>query len=67
MCKIDEGPCSHNKSFALFLFLFRWNYDPCYPKTPTKVSSQGSILCQRTSNVLPPSRMNLRISPAAEF
>jgi len=29
--------------------------------------SQGSILCQRTSNVRPPSRMNLRISPAAEF
>ena len=50
-----------------FLFLFRWNYDPCHPKTLTKVSSQGGILCQRTSNVRPPSRMNLRIFPAAEF
>ena len=40
----------------LFLFLFRWNYDPCYPKTPTIVSSQGSIQCQRTSTVRPPSK-----------
>ena len=28
----------------LFLFLFRRNYDPYYPQTPTKVSSQRSIL-----------------------